>query len=199
MKEILEAALELDKRERAAFLDKACRADPGLRQAVESLLASDQSMGEFLEAPLEEVAASIGFADSVESQEGRHIGPYQVVREIGHGGMGTVYLAERADGEYCQSVAIKLVNPGLGSEAILRRFRGERQVLACLAHPNIARLLDGGVTAQGLPYLVMEYVAGEPIDTWCDARRLDINDRLRLFQQVCSAAQHGPCEAGDPP
>ena len=129
-------------------------------------------------------------SDSVERLPGRRIGPYRILREIGHGGMGTVYLAERADGQYRKRVAIKLVNPHLGTAEILRRFRNERQVLAALDHPNIARLLDGGTTEDGRPYLVMEYVEGVAIDTWCDSRKLAVRDRLKLFRKVCAAVQY---------
>src|SRR5438067_219938 len=104
--------------------------------------------------------------------------------------MGTVYLADRADGQYRKRVAIKLVKPDLGAGNILRRFRNERQVLAALDHPNIARLLDGAATEDGLPYLVMDYVEGVRIDWWCDSRKLPVRDRLRLFRKVCAAVQY---------
>jgi eukaryotic-like serine/threonine-protein kinase len=119
----------------------------------------------------------------------RRIGAYRVVRELGHGGMGTVYLAARADDQYQKQVAIKTIR-GLDSEEILRHFRRERQILAALDHPNIARLLDGGSTEDGLPYFVMERVEGEPIDLFCDERRLSVHERLRLFQGVCAAVQY---------
>ncbi len=118
-----------------------------------------------------------------------HVGPYRIVREIAHGGMGTVYLAVRDDDEYKQRVAVKVLRQGLESEAIVRRFRQERQVLASIEHPFIARLLDGGSTAEGLPYLVMEYIDGRPIDEFCDAQRWSIDDRLALFRKVCTAVQ----------
>src|SRR5205085_1922421 len=119
----------------------------------------------------------------------RRLGPYQVLREIGHGGMGIVFLAERADGHYRKQVAIKLVRADLATREILRRFRDERQIEASLDHPNIARVLDGGATEGGLPYLVMEYVDGIRIDNWCDSRRTSVRDRLKLFRQVCAAVQ----------
>src|SRR5437764_13415456 len=125
-------------------------------------------MGAFLAQPAADLATAV-FADSPESTVDRHIGPYQIIREIGGGGMGTVYLAERADGQYRQRVAIKLIKTGLSSDVVVRRFRNERQVLAALTHPNIARLLDGGATEDGLPFLVMEYVEGERIDSWCNS------------------------------
>jgi len=119
----------------------------------------------------------------------RRIGAYRVLRELGHGGMGTVFLAARADDQYQKQVAIKVVR-GLDSDQIVRYFRRERQILAALDHPNIARLLDGGATEDGLPYFVMECVEGEPIDSFCDQRKLSVQERLRLFQGVCAAVQY---------
>jgi serine/threonine-protein kinase len=119
----------------------------------------------------------------------RRIGAYRVLRELGHGGMGTVYLAARADDQYQKQVAIKVVR-GLDSDEIVRYFRRERQILAALDHPNIARLMDGGTTEDGLPYFVMERVEGEPIDRYCDQRKLSVQERLRLFQGVCAAVQY---------
>jgi serine/threonine protein kinase/tetratricopeptide (TPR) repeat protein len=123
------------------------------------------------------------------AQPERRIGPYRVLRELGHGGMGTVYLAARADDQYQKRVAIKVVR-GLDSAEVIRHFRRERQILAGLDHPNIARLLDGGTTDDGLPYFVMEHVEGEPIDRFCDERRLTVHERLGLFRGVCEAVQH---------
>ena len=121
---------------------------------------------------------------------GTRIGAYKVVREIGHGGMGTVYLAERDDEHYHQQVAIKLINPGLGGDIIRRRFRNEMQILADLNHPNIARLFDGGETADGVPYLMMEYVDGTPINAYCNDHNLSTEQRLKLFCTVCDAVQY---------
>ncbi|MBI4468012.1 MAG: protein kinase [Acidobacteria bacterium] len=120
---------------------------------------------------------------------GRRIGPYRVIRELGHGGMGTVYLAERADQQYEARVALKVVKRGMDTDEVLRRFCHERQILAQLEHPNIARLLDGGTTEDGLPYLVIEYVKGEPIDMYCDRPKLSVIERLSLFRTVCAAVQ----------
>ena len=122
-------------------------------------------------------------------QAERRIGPYRLLRELGHGGMGTVYLAARADDQYQKRVAIKVVR-GLNTEEIVRYFRRERQILAGLEHPNVARLLDGGSTEDGLPYFVMEYVEGQAIDAYCDEGKLSIEERLRLFQAVCSVVQY---------
>ena len=124
-----------------------------------------------------------------EPQAERRIGAYRVLREVGHGGMGTVYLAARADDQYQKRVAIKTIR-GLDSEEVLRHFRRERQILAALDHPNIARLFDGGTTDDGLPYFVMEYVEGQAIDEYCDERRLSVQERLALYQGVCSAVQY---------
>src|SRR5947207_10409708 len=165
--DVLHAAWEMHAKERPAFLNQVCAQDPKLRLNVEALLDSDQNIGDFLAAPAIQLDGYRETEDFGVDSSGRHVGPYQILREIGHGGMGTVYLAERADGEYRKRVAIKLVNPECGGQAILRRFRHERQVLAELDHPNIARLLDGSATEDGLPYLVMEYVEGVRIDVWC--------------------------------
>jgi len=189
IKEVLREARECDASERAALLDRACGNDVELRGQVEELLASDECMGGFLEGPIASLTAAADLAAPEESIVGRRLGAYQIVHEIGRGGMGTVYLADRADGQFRKRVAIKLVRPYPDSEEILRRFRNERQVLADLEHPNISRLLDGGATAAGFPYLVMEHVEGERIDEWCDRRKVPVRDRLRLFRNVCAAVQ----------
>ena len=126
---------------------------------------------------------------AVKAAPERRIGPYRLVRELGHGGMGTVYLCARADDEYQKRVAIKVIR-GADSAEVVRHFRRERQILAALEHPNIARLLDGGTTDDGLPYFVMEYIEGQPIDRFCDQGKLSVAERLKLFQGVCSAVQH---------
>ncbi len=122
--------------------------------------------------------------------EGRRLGNFEILREIGRGGMGTVFLARRADQLFDQQVAIKVVTPASGSEEVLRRFHQERVILASLDHPGIARLFDGGTTDEGWPYFVMEYVEGRPIDAWCDEQRLNISARLRLFETVCEAVHY---------
>ena len=184
--ELFRAALELPPPQRAAFLDERCAADPALRPDVESLLAADEGSGDTLEAAVEAEAASLG-DERGSSLTGRRIGPYQLFGELGHGGMGSVYLAARVDDQFRRQVAIKLIKPGMDSEGILRRFRNERQILAGLDHPNVARLYDGGTTREGLPYFVMEYIEGEPIDRYCDGQKLTIGERLELFCTVCSA------------
>jgi eukaryotic-like serine/threonine-protein kinase len=163
IKELFEAAADLAPNERAALLSNECDGDTALRREVESLVESDSHTDGFIEKPAFEVPRDL-FPESPpeESLVGRQFGAYQIIREIGRGGLGAVYLAARADDEYRKEVAIKLVRRGLDTEDILRRFRNERQILAQLDHPNIARLIDGGTTDDGLPYFVMEYVNGQP-------------------------------------
>jgi eukaryotic-like serine/threonine-protein kinase len=183
VREVFEAALELDPDGRARLLEREC---PGadLRREVESLLdAAERTRGALTGAVREASASLLG---SVELEEGERLGPYRVVGELGRGGMGVVYLAARSDQEFEQRVAIKVASGLLGREAV-DRFRSERQILANLKHPNIADLLDGGTTGRGLPYLVMEHVAGEPIDRHCDQRALSISQRIELFCHVCDA------------
>jgi serine/threonine-protein kinase len=190
----LEAALEVQPNNRSAFLDRLCAGDGELRLEVDSLLAAGSRDDDFLEIPvdafaapyLEEVAGIPLEADS----PGAMVGRYRLIERIGRGGMGTVWRAERADGQFEQQVALKLVKRGMDSEEILDRFLRERQILARLEHPGIARLLDGGVSEDGRPYFVMEYVAGEPITLHCDRRRLPIEERLRLFVEACRAVQY---------
>ncbi|HXW08654.1 MAG TPA: serine/threonine-protein kinase [Vicinamibacterales bacterium] len=134
--------------------------------------------------------ADAGTEDETGMYPGASLGPYRLVREIGRGGMGTVYLAVREDDEFRKRVAIKVLKPGMDSEAIVRRFRHERQILAGLDHPYIANLLDGGTTPEGLPYFAMEYIDGQPIDRWCEARQLDTTARIELFRRVCAAVQY---------
>jgi eukaryotic-like serine/threonine-protein kinase len=180
VKTILERVLEKEPAQRFAFLEAECGDDRELREEVESLLVTEAEAGGFLARPL------FGpFRDEPGGpQEGERLGAYRVLREIGHGGMGSVYLAVRADDAYEKQVAVKVM--GLGTaEEIVRRFRAERQILANLDHPNIAKLLDGGATETGRPYLVMEYVEGQPIDE--HARKLSLEDRLELFCTVCAA------------
>ncbi|HST23483.1 MAG TPA: serine/threonine-protein kinase, partial [Blastocatellia bacterium] len=186
--QILDVVLELDACERTKFLNRTCADDIELRSEVESLLAASEQSGNFIESPFLS-AADLGDTDSI-SLAGQSLGPYRLLREIGQGGMGVVYLAVRADDEFKKQVAIKLVQPGPHNKDLLRRFRRERQILANLDHPNIARLFDGGTTERGVPYLVMEYITGTPITEYCDERKLSITDRLKLYRDVCAAVQH---------
>ncbi len=188
--QLLEAALELPADERAAFLENSCNGDATLRREVEQLLAADESVEDFLESAPAEAMAEVLDAKLSQSLAGSRVGPYQIIRELGRGGMGIVCLAERTDQQYRQQVAIKLLWPGVNQAEIIRRFRRERQILANLHHPNIAQLYDGGTTEDGRPYFVMEHVTGQPITQYCRARLLSIAERLTLFQQVCSAVQY---------
>ena len=181
-------AVDLTSDERRDFLTVACGADILLRAEIEKLVdGSDRAAG-FIETPpaLDEI--TINQPESVnDSLAGLRLGSYKVIKEIGRGGMGTVYLAARADQEFEKYVAIKLVTAGFDHEAIVQRFRNERQILAGLDHPNIARLLDGGTTENGSPYFVMEYIEGETIRDYADTHRLTTHERLKLFRAVCSA------------
>jgi serine/threonine protein kinase len=179
-------ALPRSAEERATLFDRTCRDDPELRSEVERLLAAHDRAGGFIGVPV----ARLTGLEAEEPVDGRRIGPFRVVRELGRGGMGAVYLADRADGGFAQKVAIKLIKRGMDTDHVLARFRAERQILASLDHSNIARLVDGGSTEGGLPYLVMEYIDGQPIDAWADQRRLPVADRLRLFLQVCDAVAY---------
>ncbi len=176
-------ALEKPTAERTPFLEQACGEDATLRSEVVSLLSAAGEAGDFLETPA--VPTSGGVAAEVPARQ--RIGPYQVNRLLGSGGMGHVYLAVRDDEQYRKRVAVKVVKRGTDTDFVLRRFRQERQILAGLEHPNIAHLLDGGTTDDGLPYFVMEYVEGEPITTFSDRRGLPVEARLALFRSVCGA------------
>lgn len=189
--ELLDAALELEPGERQQFLYSACADKPDLRREVESLLACDDQTNGFLNAPA--LALSADFFDDDNQTDGRagqQVGPYRIIREIGRGGMGAVFLAERADGEFEQKVALKVVRRSFADTDLARRFRQERQILASLNHENVARLLDGGVSADGEPFLAMEYVEGLRIDDYCNANTLPPRERLRLFLKVCDAVAY---------
>jgi serine/threonine-protein kinase len=178
---------------RAAFLEREC-ADEEIRRVVCSLLEYSSTGVDTLAAEIAaETAAIVRDANPDERLIGARIGPYKVEAIVGHGGMGAVYRASRDDPEFRQQVAIKLVRAAMQSADTLQRFKQERQILAQLAHPNIACLLDGGSTPDGIPYLVMEFIEGENITTWCWGRTLSIEQRLRLFLQVCEGVQfaHG--------
>jgi eukaryotic-like serine/threonine-protein kinase len=192
VEEVLDVVLATDPSEWPALLDATCSGDPHLRQEVEGLLARLDSDWDRLADARDAAAATLvgGRADTEAGPEGRRIGPYRIIGEIGRGGMARVFLAERADGQYEQRVAIKMLRPGLDSDPDRARFRVERQVLASLAHPNIARLLDGGITDDGQPYLVLECVTGQPVDAYCDAQMLPLRRRLELFLAVCDATAY---------
>ncbi len=189
VKEIFQAALDLPQSERLEYVRAACAGDEELRREVESLLKSEATTDDFMGVAVEYAPGAFKDDEPPDANIGRRIGPYQIVREIGAGGMGAVYLAERVD-EFRRKVALKLLGPAMDSRMVVARFRHERQILAGLEHPNIARLLDGGATDDGRPYFVMEYVEGVPIDIYCDRHGLAVPDCLRLFRQVCAAVQY---------
>lgn len=202
---VFQTAIDLSPAKRASFLAEECKGDAELRAEVERLLAHSDSAEAFIESPvwtdsnfLSSKAKKI-ISDSLDDEfpqartedfTGTYVGPYRLESEIGRGGMGAVYLAERADGEFEQRVAIKLIKRGMDSDFIIRRFRHERQILASFEHPFIARLLDGGTTRDGVPYFVMEYIEGETLYKYCDEQRLDLRDRLKVFQKVCSTLEY---------
>jgi non-specific serine/threonine protein kinase/serine/threonine-protein kinase len=187
---IFHAALELEPMQREAFLRERCAGDETLRRDVDALLAAHATAGSFIETPIATLDAGLFETEEPDRLIGKTIGHWEILKRIGSGGMGAVYLARRSDRQYERQVALKLIKRGMDSEAMLRRFRNERQILASLDHPNIARLLDGDTTDDGLPYFVMEYVEGQPIDEYCDGHGLDVTARLRLFREVCAAVAH---------
>lgn len=184
---LFERALEREPGQRVPWLESVCR-DLDLRREVEQMLAAHLESDEFLDAPAHILAGDL-VADS-EREEGHRIGPYRIVRRLSRGGMGVVYLAERADGQYQRRVALKLLRRSIDPDELHRRFRSEMQILASLQHPNIARMLDAGVSDDGEPYLVMTYVDGRPIDEYCRNRDLTLRERLELFATVCDAVQY---------
>lgn len=175
--------LELDEAERSRVLEVECADDPGVRREVQRLLASDARAQEGVER-------FDVFTVSDDPLLGQRLGAWRVVERIASGGMGVVYRAERADGNYEQQAAVKLLRFEVATDEMQRRFEFERRMLARLEHPSVARLLDGGRTQQGAPYLVMEFIDGLPIDEWCDRQGLELEDRLRLFVGVCNAVHH---------
>ena len=189
VQELFDEAQGLPDGERAAFLESACPDDPSLCAEVEALLSASSDAGRFLEEPaLQIVSPREAASERAEmAGPGRRIGAWQLLQEVGRGGMGTVFLAERSDCDFEMRVALKVINRGMDTDTIVRRFRTERRILAGLEHPGIARLIDGGTTDDGLPFFVLEYVEGEPIDAWCDARKLSVRGRLELFRKVCAA------------
>jgi serine/threonine-protein kinase len=187
---VFDAVLDLPTADQTAFIDRACGDDSELRAEVIRLLNAYRRAEFFLESPAVEIAAPLLEEAHVLATAAppERIGPFRVVRAIGHGGMGQVFLGERADGQFEQRVALKLIQHG--AAGLVRRFLEERRILALLEHPNIARLIDGGITADGLPYFAMELVEGEPIDRYCDTRGLSIERRLELFNAVCDGVTY---------
>lgn len=187
IKEIFQAAVDLPTAARLDFLNDRCGDDAALRAEVDSLLTHH---GSALEPPNTAEVAEVFRRAETGAFVGCRLGPYELVSLIASGGMGHVYLARRADGAFEKEVAVKIIRQSVGNEEVRRRFLTEQQALAALDHANIARLLDGGVTPEGLSYLVMEFVDGVPINAYCDAQRLTITDRLELFRQVCDAVHY---------
>ncbi|GMQ81677.1 MAG: hypothetical protein BMS9Abin05_1112 [Rhodothermia bacterium] len=197
---ILDEALEVAPDEQISVVDRLCADDEELRSSVMSLLKAGEKVSDFLEEPerkkfeqaLVELAANDANDDDEETDPNlnRTVGPYRLIRRLGRGGMGQVYLGVRADDTFDKFVAVKIIRRGMDTEEILQRFRTERRILASLVHPNIARLLDGGATEDGLSYFVMDFVDGETITEFADEHRLSVQDRLDLFQKVCSAVHY---------
>ena len=201
IEKIFYAAMELPREDREAFIRQACAGNEELLGELQALLEANRDAASFLDAPVNMPPHSGTFSPTLvmphseaktgaAMESGVHIGAYRLIREIGRGGMGAVWLAERADGQFYQQVAIKLLHAGSENEEVIRRFRHERQILASLDHSNIARLLDGGTTEDGRPYFVMEYIEGLPIDQYCRQHQLSVDDRLRLFRTVCAAVHY---------
>lgn len=189
IKTIFNKALELEGAKREVYLNEACGEDENLKKEVVSLIEAYDMPGAIDDSP-EGFMTSLRPDHRSEEQQGKQVGPYKIIKLLGHGGMGSVYLAERHDGQFEQEVALKLLRTGFTSENQTRRFLAERQILATLNHDNIARLLDGGITGDGQPWFAMEHVEGKPIDEYCNKHQLTINQRLKLFRKVCSAVQY---------
>ncbi len=183
-RQLFEDALDHEPAAREAFVRESCGEDRRLFEEVASLLASyDKADDVFLNPVIEAITTPDRF-------EGRQLGPYRILHRLGHGGMGAVYMAERADDQFRRRVAVKLVRPGFDDGQLQRRFSNERHMLAVLDHPNIVKLLDAGVTDDGIPYFVMDYVEGQPIDKYCQTQGLSIPEKLALFREVCAAVHY---------
>ena len=194
---LCDQALDCEEEQRTAFLQSACAGDEALPHEVQSLLAHQKQADRFMETPALEQAARALAEGERESQSGvthrligRMISHYRVVERLGYGGMGEVYRAVRDDDQYQKLVALKLVKADFDTQFVLERFKNERQILAGLEHPNVARLIDGGTTEDGLPYFVMELIEGQPVDQYCESHRLPTVERLELFRSVCSAVHY---------
>jgi non-specific serine/threonine protein kinase/serine/threonine-protein kinase len=191
VRDVVDEVLQLAPEKRSEYLEIACT-KPELRRYVESLILSYEKADGILDRPVAISTLDFGAEEQSSSPSllGQRLGPFEIVEKIGAGGMGVVYRAARVDENFEQQVAIKLLRSGFHSDFTLARFRSERQILAKLQHPNIARLLDGGTTSEGQPYFVMELIEGEPIDQYCDAHKLSILERLHLFRVVCGAVHY---------
>jgi TolB-like protein/Tfp pilus assembly protein PilF/tRNA A-37 threonylcarbamoyl transferase component Bud32 len=204
IEDVFQAVVDLAPDARLSYLNENHADDRDLVAEIQRLIADYEEAGDFIESPVwtdsfmlgatarEEIGDALGeeIKKDNHSMIGKRLGVYLLTKELGRGGMGAVYLAERADGEFRQRVALKVIKRGMDTDFIVRRFRNERQILASLDHPNIARLLDGGTTDDGLPFFVMEYIEGSPVYRYSDARKLSINERLRLFSRICGAVDY---------
>ena len=189
IQELFDKASEAPKEEREALLNSGCGDDLDLRDEVQALLRSSEQVEQVFERAIGGALKNV-LEEEAKTVAGTTLGAYRIVSVLGKGGMGTVFLAERADEQYEQKVAIKIVHGSLTDSSTLSRLRSERQILANLNHPNIAGLLDGGTTEDGSPYLVIEYIDGEPIDEYCDRKKLSIKQRLQIFQSICAAVHY---------
>jgi serine/threonine protein kinase len=185
-------SIEMAPAERDTWLGALERSDPKAAALLRALCASQDESRErrFLETSDLVASHVAALVEADPGLIGRQFGPYRVLSLLGHGGMGSVWLAERADGLFARQVALKLIHPALKSRVMSERFAREREILASLNHPNIARLLDAGVAEDGQSYLALDYVAGTPLTTYCDEHRLSVRERLELFRQVLSAVQY---------
>jgi predicted unusual protein kinase regulating ubiquinone biosynthesis (AarF/ABC1/UbiB family) len=182
-------AFQLPPGERSAYLERACGADEELRQRVERLLKAHDQAGDFLEKPPPEAVVESKPRASAGENVGDRIGRYKLLQQIGEGGCGVVYMAEQEE-PVRRRVALKIIKPGMDTKSVMARFEAERQALALMDHPNIAKVFDAGATASGRPYFVMELVRGVKITDYCDGKSLTTEERLGLFVQVCRAVQH---------
>lgn len=187
VRRIFDLALSVDRSRRSEVLDRECGADDALRAEIEEMLLAAGVPDDGTEAPT--LAAPAGVARPPEAAPGAAVGPYTLVQLIGEGGFGSVYLAEQTE-PVRRRVALKIIKPGMDTQAVIGRFEQERQALAMMNHPNIAKVLDAGTTAQGRPFFVMEHVEGQPITRFADENRLTVRQRLELFGQVCNGIQH---------
>ena len=186
VKDLLSTLLEIDPGRRNDFLTQA-NVSSEISGEVRSLLAFEDAAERLMDVSAIALAPSFPGDELTNGSIGQQIGVYKIVSELGYGGMGAVYLAERVDGKFSQRVALKLLKRELNTASLRQRFEQERQILASLEHPNIARLLDAGTTDDGVPYFAMEYVEGLPLDKFCVERELDLTARLKLFNKVCDA------------
>jgi serine/threonine protein kinase len=186
--EIFHQALARSPEERAAYLEQACSSDPVLRAAVEALLRANVGATGFMERPAPALVVTVD-APSVSERPGTVIGSYKLLEQIGEGGFGVVFMAEQTQ-PLRRKVALKVLKPGMDTRQVVARFEAERQALALMDHPNIAHVFDGGATATGRPYFVMELVRGVPVTSFCEQNHLGVRERLGLFVDVCQAVQH---------